>query len=82
MLDGHSVKSCTLFTVQADGSEVVTIEGLASGGKLHPVQESFWEEHGLQCGFCTPGVILSAVGLLRENPDPEERAIRVLERAG
>jgi len=75
MLDGHNVKSCPLFTVQGDGSEVVTIEGLASGGKLHPVQESFWEEHGLKCGFCTPGVILSAV--LRENPDPEERAIRV-----
>jgi carbon-monoxide dehydrogenase small subunit len=76
MLDGRTVKSCTLFTVQADGSEVLTIEGLASGGKLHPVQQSFWEEHGLQCGFCTPGVILSAVGLLRDDPDPDEQAIR------
>jgi len=76
MLDGRTVKSCTLFSVQADGSEVLTIEGLASGSKLHPIQESFWEEHGLQCGFCTPGVILSALGLLHENPDPDERAIR------
>jgi carbon-monoxide dehydrogenase small subunit len=76
MLDGRTVKSCTLFAVQADGSEVLTIEGLASGGKLHPVQQSFWEEHGLQCGFCTPGVILSAVGLLRDDPDPDEQAIR------
>jgi len=76
MVDGRTAKSCTLLAVQADGSEVVTIEGLASGGKLHPVQESFWEEHGLQCGFCTPGVILSAVGLLRDNPQPDENAIR------
>jgi aerobic carbon-monoxide dehydrogenase small subunit len=76
MLDGRSVKSCTMFTVQADGSEVLTIEGLASGGKLHPVQESFWEEHGLQCGFCTPGLILSVVGLLRDDPHPDEHAIR------
>jgi len=76
MLDGRTVKSCTLLTVQADGSDVLTIEGLASGGKLHPVQESFWEEHGLQCGFCTPGVILSVVGLLGDDPHPDEHAIR------
>jgi carbon-monoxide dehydrogenase small subunit len=76
MLDGRTVKSCTLFAVQADGSEVRTIEGLATDGKLHPIQESFWEEHGLQCGFCTPGVILSAAGLLAENPRPDEQAIR------
>ena len=76
MLDGRTVKSCTMFTVQADGSEVGTIEGLAAAGKLHPLQESFWEEHGLQCGFCTPGVILAAAGLLAENPRPDEQAIR------
>ena len=76
MLDGRTVKSCTMFAVQADGSEVLTIEGLAPGGKLHPVQECFWEEHGLQCGFCTPGLILSAVGLLRDDPHPDEQAIR------
>jgi len=76
MLDGRTVKSCTMLAVQADGSEVLTIEGLGSGGRLHPVQESFWEEHGLQCGFCTPGVILSAVGLLRDVPNPDEHAIR------
>jgi len=76
MLDGRTVKSCTMFAVQADGSEVRTIEGLAADGKLHPLQESFWEEHGLQCGFCTPGVILAAAGLLAENPRPDEHAIR------
>ena len=76
MLDGRTVKSCTMFAVQADGSEVGTIEGLATDGKLHPLQESFWEEHGLQCGFCTPGVILAAAGLLAENPRPDENAIR------
>jgi len=76
MVDGRTAKSCTMLAVQADGSDVLTIEGLASGGKLHPMQESFWEEHGLQCGFCTPGVVLSAVGLLRDDPAPDERAIR------
>jgi carbon-monoxide dehydrogenase small subunit len=76
LLDGRTVKSCTVLAVQADGSEVVTVEGLASGGKLHPIQESFWEEHGLQCGFCTPGILLAAVGLLRDNPQPSEQAIR------
>jgi len=76
MLDGRTVKSCTVLAVQADGSEVLTIEGLGAGDRLHPIQEAFWEEHGLQCGFCTPGVILSALGLLREVPHPDERAIR------
>ena len=76
MVDGRTVKSCTMLAVQADGSDVLTIEGLASGVKLHPVQESFWEEHGLQCGFCTPGVILSTLGLLRDDPHPDEHAIR------
>ena len=74
--DTSQCGSCTVLAVQADGSEVVTVEGLASGGKLHPIQESFWEEHGLQCGFCTPGILLAAVGLLRDNPQPSEQAIR------
>ena len=76
LLDGRTVKSCTVLAVQADGSEVLTVEGLASGGRLHPIQESFWEEHGLQCGFCTPGILLAAVGLLRDDPQPGEQAIR------
>jgi carbon-monoxide dehydrogenase small subunit len=76
LLDGRSAKSCTIFAVQADGCDVVTIEGLARDGELHPLQEGFWEEHGLQCGYCTPGMILSAVHLLRENPHPTEREIR------
>ena len=76
MIDGVSAKSCTVFAVQADGSEVMTIEGLAKDGELHPVQEGFWEEHGLQCGYCTPGMILSAVNLLNENPHPSESEIR------
>jgi carbon-monoxide dehydrogenase small subunit len=76
LIDGRSTKSCTLFTVQADGSEVTTIEGLARHGQLHPLQEGFWEEHGLQCGFCTPGMIMSAVNLLNDNPNPSERDIR------
>lgn len=75
-LDGVSVKSCTLLAVQADGSEVVTIEGLAVNGELHPVQEGFMQEHGLQCGFCTPGMIMRAWRLLQENPDPTEEEIR------
>jgi carbon-monoxide dehydrogenase small subunit len=75
-LDGVSVKSCTLLAVQADGSEVVTIEGLAINGELHPVQEGFMQEHGLQCGFCTPGMIMRAWRLLQENPDPTEEEIR------
>ena len=76
LLDGRSAKSCTIFAVQADGSTITTIEGLAPSGGLHPVQEGFWEEHGLQCGYCTPGMIMSAVSLLKENPSPTERQIR------
>jgi carbon-monoxide dehydrogenase small subunit len=76
LIDGRSAKSCTLFAVQADGSEVTTIEGLAKDGQLHALQQGFWEEHGLQCGFCTPGMILSAVSLLKDNPSPTEREIR------
>jgi carbon-monoxide dehydrogenase small subunit len=76
MIDGRSVKSCTVFAVQADGAEVTTIEGLADGDKLHPLQEGFWEEHGLQCGFCTPGMIMSAANLLKDNPSPSEEQIR------
>ena len=76
MLDGRSAKSCTVLAVQADGSEVTTIEGLATDGQLHPLQEAFWAEHGLQCGFCTPGMILSAVDLLKNNPHPTEQQVR------
>ena len=76
LLDGSSTKSCTVFAVQADGSEVQTIEGLADGDELHPLQDGFWEEHGLQCGYCTPGMIMSAVNLLEENPAPSEAEIR------
>ena len=76
MLDGSTVKSCTMLTVQADGANIMTIEGLAQDGQLHPVQEGFWERHGLQCGYCTPGMIMSAVGLLEENPNPTEAEIR------
>lgn len=76
LLDGRSAKSCTVFAVQADGSEVVTIEGLEQDGRLHPVQEGFWEEHGLQCGYCTPGMIMSVVDLLGENPNPSDAEIR------
>ena len=74
--NGLAVKSCTMFAVQADGADVVTIEGMAKDGQLHPLQEGFWEEHGLQCGFCTPGMIMAAVGLLQDNPKPSEREIR------
>jgi aerobic carbon-monoxide dehydrogenase small subunit len=76
LIDGRPVKSCTVFAVQADGSDVTTIEGLATNGKLHPLQDAFWEHHGLQCGYCTPGMIIAAVGLLKENPKPSERQIR------
>ena len=76
LVDGRSAKSCTLFAVQADGSEVATIEGLADGDQLHRLQEGFWEEHGLQCGYCTPGMIMSAVNLLNDNPSPSEDEIR------
>ena len=76
LVDGITIKSCTMLAVQAEGSEVTTIEGLASDGELHAVQEGFWERHGLQCGFCTPGMIMSAVGLLADNPNPSEDEIR------
>ena len=77
LIDGESVKSCTVLAVQADGSEVTTIEGLAAGGELHPVQQAFHEKHALQCGFCTPGFVMAAVSLLEENPSPSEDEIRV-----
>ena len=76
LLDGRAMKSCTVLTVQADGRSVTTIEGLATGGKLHPIQEAFWEEHGLQCGFCTPGMILCSSDLLARSASPSEHEIR------
>jgi aerobic carbon-monoxide dehydrogenase small subunit len=76
LLNGESVKSCTVLTVQAAGGEVVTAEGLSDGEALHPVQTAFRQEHGLQCGFCTPGMVMATVGLLRENPDPTEAEVR------
>jgi carbon-monoxide dehydrogenase small subunit len=76
LMDGMAVKSCTVLAVQADGSSVTTIEGLASDGKLHPVQEAFWEKHGLQCGFCTSGMIITVVDLLNNNPHPTDEEIR------
>ena len=76
LLDGESVKSCTMFAVQANGHEVTTVEGLATASELHPIQEGFKDEHGLQCGFCTPGMMLSAKALLDENPDPTEDDVR------
>ncbi len=76
IMDGQAVKSCTVLAVQADGSSVTTIEGLAQDGKLHPMQTAFWEKHGLQCGFCTPGMIMTAVDLLKRNPHPTEAQIR------
>ena len=75
-LDGVSVKSCTMLAVQADGAEITTIEGLANGDELHPMQAAFREHHGLQCGFCTPGMVMSAIDLVQENPDPNEKEIR------
>jgi carbon-monoxide dehydrogenase small subunit len=76
LLDGRAVKSCTLLAVQADGTKVTTIEGLAHNGNLHPLQEAFWENHGLQCGFCTPGMILTACEILERHPKPTEAHIR------
>jgi carbon-monoxide dehydrogenase small subunit len=76
LLDGQAVKSCTIFAVQADGAKITTIEGLAANGQLNPVQEGFWEKHGLQCGFCTPGMIVTATELLDRNPRPSEAEIR------
>jgi carbon-monoxide dehydrogenase small subunit len=75
-LGGRSAKSCTLLAVQADGAEVTTIEGLSSGADLHPLQQAFWDQHGLQCGFCTPGMIMQSAWLLEQNPDPTEAEIR------
>jgi carbon-monoxide dehydrogenase small subunit len=75
-MNGDAVKSCTVLAVQADGAEIMTIEGLAQGGELHPIQEGFWEMHGLQCGFCTPGMIMTSVNLLQNNPHPTEAEIR------
>lgn len=76
ILNGNAVKSCTVFAAQADGGSVTTVEGLAQNGELHPVQEGFWEEHGLQCGFCTPGMIMMSYDLLAKNPKPSEAEIR------
>ncbi len=76
LVDGVAMKSCTLFAVQADGREVTTIEGLAQNGELHPLQTAFWDSHGLQCGFCTPGMIMAAVDLLERHPNPDEATIR------
>lgn len=76
LLDGKAVKSCTLFAVQADGAEIATIEGLQSNGDLHPLQQSFWDNHGLQCGYCTPGMIMMSYHLLENTPNPTEEEIR------
>jgi carbon-monoxide dehydrogenase small subunit len=76
LLDGQPVKSCTVLAVQADGREVMTVEGLEQDGKLHPIQEGFWQEHGLQCGFCTPGMLMTGYALLQRNADPSEAEIR------
>jgi carbon-monoxide dehydrogenase small subunit len=75
-LDGDAVKSCTVLTVQADGAEVTTIEGMGSEGDLHPMQEAFWEHHGLQCGYCTPGMIMAGADLIAKNPSPTEAEVR------
>jgi carbon-monoxide dehydrogenase small subunit len=75
-MDGKAVKSCTVLAVQANGTKITTIEGLAENGKLHPLQDAFWEKHGLQCGFCTPGMILTALNLLENNPKPSDSEIR------
>ena len=77
LLDGKPVKSCTIFAVQVNGKEIMTVEGLEQNGELHPIQEGFWEEHGLQCGFCTPGMMMTATELLQRNPDPGEEDIRL-----
>ncbi len=76
LLDGKPIKSCTIFAVQADGREVLTVEGLAKDGELHPIQEGFWQEHGLQCGFCTPGMLMTGYDLLQRNVNPSEDEIR------
>ena len=76
IVDGEPMKSCTMLAVQADGSEIMTVEGLEKDGKLHPVQEGFWQEHGLQCGYCTPGMLMTGCALLARNPNPTEQDIR------
>jgi carbon-monoxide dehydrogenase small subunit len=77
VMDGdRAVKSCTMFAAQADGHEILTIEGLADGGKLHPLQQAFWDQHGLQCGYCTPGMLMTSCALLKQNPEPSEAEIR------
>ena len=76
LVNGEAVRSCLMFAVQANGQQVTTIEGLATAGKLHPVQEAFWESHGMQCGFCTPGFVMSVYAFLKENPEPKEEEIR------
>jgi carbon-monoxide dehydrogenase small subunit len=76
LLDGQPVKSCTVLAVQADGRELMTVEGLAKNGQMHPLQQGFWEKHGLQCGYCTPGMLMTSYALLRDNPDPSEQDIR------
>jgi len=76
MVDGKTVKSCMVLAVQAQGAEILTVEGLAEGDKLHPIQEAFWRNHGLQCGFCTPGLLMSGLYLLQKNPDPSDEEIR------
>ncbi len=77
LMNGHTVRSCLMFAVQANGAQLTTIEGLAKNGELHPLQQGFWENHGLQCGFCTPGFLMSACELLERNPDPTEEEVRV-----
>jgi aerobic carbon-monoxide dehydrogenase small subunit len=76
VMNGKAIKSCTMFAVQADGAKIETIEGLAKDGTLHPIQQAFWDNHGLQCGFCTPGMIMQAYWFLKENPDPSDDQIR------
>lgn len=76
IMNGRSVKSCTVLAVEADGAEILTVEGLSKDGKLHPIQEAFWDNHALQCGYCTPGMIMEAYWLLKENPNPSEEEIR------
>jgi carbon-monoxide dehydrogenase small subunit len=77
LVNGRTTRACLMFAVQADGAEILTIEGLAEGEQLHPLQEAFWTHHGLQCGFCTPGMLLSALEFLREHPDPTEEEVRI-----
>jgi len=76
-MDGESVKSCTVLAVQADGSHITTIEGIANGDEMHPMQKAFMENHGLQCGYCTPGMVMASIGLLNENPNPTEAEVRI-----